>query len=311
MGNALVHGERVTCLVIAEGGVNHGGDRETLLRLVRAAHEAGAGAFKIQVRTPELHADPLKMRESCTAPPGELISELEHRRRLELSDEDLYALDAECKRLGLPWFASAWDAGALERVKPWRPAFYKLASASGTDLDLVRATRRAADETGATVIASTGAMDGDQVDALVDALGYERTILCHAVMSYPLENEAVNMLCLVGLALRYPGMRCGYSGHERGASAISAASVAALAAASFTARKFGEARIPPVPAVIERHLTLDRSMRGSDHAASLEPQGFAQLVRDVRAIEVAMGDGVKGVSDAEKREAARLRRVAT
>lgn len=289
--------------------MNHSGDRDTLLRLVRAAHAAGADAFKIQVRTPELHADPLKTRESCTAPPGELISELEHRRRLELSDDDLAALDAECNRLGIPWFSSAWDRGALERMKPWRPKWYKLASASGTDLDLVRATRAAADETGATVIASTGAMEPEDVENLVRHLGYERTVLCHAVMSYPLENADVNMLALVALALMYPGMALGYSGHERGASVISSASVAALAAAAMSAQHFGEDRIPWGPAVIERHLTLDRSMRGSDHAASLEPQGFAQLVRDVRVIESAMGDGVKSVSEAEKREAARLRRV--
>ena len=177
------------------------------------------------------------------------------------------------------------------------------------DLPLVAATRRAADETGATVIASTGAMTGPQVDSLVETLGYERTILCHAVMSYPLENEAVNMLCLVGLALRYPGVQVGYSGHERGASNISAASVAAVAAASFTARKFGETRIPSMPAVIERHLTLDRSMRGSDHAASLEPHGFATLVRDIRVIESSLGDGVKRVSEIETVAMARLRRA--
>ncbi len=118
------------CLVVAELGVNANGSRDNLLALVRAAHAANAGAVKIQVRTPELHADPLKMRESCTAPPGELISELEHRRRLELSDDDLAALDAECKRLGIPWFASCWDAPSLVRMRKWRMPFYQIASAS-------------------------------------------------------------------------------------------------------------------------------------------------------------------------------------
>jgi N-acetylneuraminate synthase len=292
------------CLIICEGGVNHQGDRETLLRLVRAAHASGADAFKIQVRTPGLHADPLKMRESCTAPPGELISELEHRRRLELSDEDLYALDAECKRLGMPWFASAWDLPSVDRMKPWRPPFWKLASASVTDLALVRATREAADETGATVIASTGATSEAECDVLMDILGVERTILCHCVMGYPIDNDMINALVMLTLGKRY-GVPVGYSGHERGVQ-VSAAMVAMGAAARYLSPG-----LPWGPAVIERHLTLDRSMRGSDHAASLEPQGFAQLVRDVRAIEVAMGDGVKSVSEAEKREALRLRRVAT
>jgi N-acetylneuraminate synthase len=290
--------------ICAELGVNAGGDRDVLLRLARAAHEAGASSVKIQVRTPELHADPLKMRESCTAPPGELISELEHRRRLELSDEDLYALDAECKRLGLPWFASAWDRPSVERMKPWRPPFWKLASASVTDLALVRATREAADETGATVIASTGATSEAECDVLMDILGVERTILCHCVMGYPIDNDMINALVMLTLGKRY-GVPVGYSGHERGVQ-VSTSLVAMGAAARYLCPG-----LPWGPAVIERHLTLDRSMRGSDHAASLEPQGFAQLVRDVRAIEVAMGDGVKSVSEAEKREALRLRRVAT
>lgn len=290
------------CLVVAELGVNANGSRDTLLALVRAAHGAGASAIKVQCRTPELHADPLKMRESCTAPPGELISELEHRRRLELSDGDLWALHAECRRLGLIWFASCWDIPSLARMRPWDMPYYKLASASVTDLALVRATRQAADETGATVIASTGATTEAQCDALMDVLGTERTVLCHCVMGYPIENDLVNALCMLTLGQRY---KCavGYSGHERGVQ-VSTSLVAMGAAARYLCPG-----LPWGPAVIERHLTLDRSMRGSDHAASLEPGGFAQLVRDVRVIEAAMGDGAKRVLASEEQEAKRLRRA--
>jgi N-acetylneuraminate synthase len=290
-------------LLVAELGVNHNGDRGMLLDLVRAAHEAGADAVKIQVRTPELHGRADVFRQSCTEPNNALITELEHRRRLELSDADLAALDVECKAVGIPWFASAWDLGALDRIVPFKPLWWKLASASSTDLELVAAVRRAADATGATVIASTGATSESEVDALMDVLGTDRTVLCHCVMGYPVENEMLNVLTMLTLGARY-GVAVGYSGHERGVQ-VSAATVAMGAAARHLVPT-----LPWGPAVIERHLTLDRSMPGSDHAASLEPAGFAQLVRDVRVIESALGDGIKRVTDDERKQRLRLRRVA-
>ena len=229
---------------------------------------------------------------------------LEHRRRMELTDDDLAALDAECRNLGIVWFASAWDAPSIERMRPWKPPFWKLASASGTDLDLVRATRKAADETGATVIASTGGMDEEQCDRLVAALGTKRTILLACLMAYPADNHLLNTLTMLTLGQRY-GVPVGWSGHERGIQ-ISSSMVAMGAAARFLVP-----HLPWGPAVIERHLTLDRSMRGSDHAASLEPSGMRQLVRDIRAIESSLGDGRKVVSEAEAVAAKRLRRVVT
>jgi N-acetylneuraminate synthase len=290
-------------LIAAELGVNHNGRRDPLLALVRAAVESGADAVKIQARTPELHGRADVMRTSCTtADPDELITELEHRRRLELTDGDLAALDAECNRLGIPWFASVWDEQSIARIAPYRPRWWKLASASSTDLALVAAVRAAADRDGATVIASTGATSESEADALMRILGTRNTVLCHCVMGYPVENEMLNVLTMLTLGQRY-GVAVGYSGHERGVQ-VSAATVAMGAAARHLVPS-----LPWGPAVIERHLTLDRSMRGSDHAASLEPGGFAQLVRDVRVIESAMGDGVKRVLDSEVAQRARLRRV--
>lgn len=275
--------------VIAEIGVNHNGSPETAVKLIEAAAQAGADAVKIQVRTPELHANPTKMRESCAFPPGVMVSELDHRRALELDDDAIRMCAAEAEARGLDFFASCWDVPAVERFSTLvEPTHWKVASATLTDFATLDAISTAARETGAEIIASTGMSTWLEVDRAVMHLGTERLTLLHCCSAYPAENHEINLRVMEALHRRY-GVPVGYSGHERGIQ-VSLAAVAMGAA------------------VVERHITLDRAMRGSDHAASLEPHGFAQLVRDIRAIEAAMGDGIKVVSEREQEQARRLRK---
>ena len=281
------------CWVVAEIGVNHNGDPALARALVLAASRAGADAVKIQVRTPELHADPTRMRESAAFAPGALVSELDHRRALELSDTWLEELQNVATGEGLEFFASCWDPPAVERFATiCAPDVWKVASATLTDHETLRAI---AGQRG-SVIMSTGMSPWPVIDAAVERFAGrtvdEDLVLLHTCSEYPSENADVNLRTMEALRRRY-SVPVGYSGHERGASAIACAAVALGAR------------------VIERHLTLDRSMRGSDQGASLEPQGFAQMVRDVRVVEAAMGDGVKRVTDGERRVAERLRRRLT
>lgn len=276
--------------VIAEGGVNWNGDFQIAQRLVDIAVDCEADAVKWQKRTPRLHADPLRLRESCTAEPGELVSELTHRTRLEFTIAQYEELCERASRDGIECFASAWDAPSVDFIASTHPRAWKVASASVTDKALLECIRDAARKMDAAVIMSTGMSTLEEVDAAVDVLGKAQLALLHCCSDYPARFEDINLKCIAGLRDRYQ-VPIGYSGHELGI-AVSAASVA-----------YGAC-------IVERHLTLDRTMRGSDHAASLEPAGFKTLVRDIRAIGFAMGDGVKRVTASEEKQRTRLRRVA-
>lgn len=287
-------GDGHPCLVIAEIGVNHNGSASLALRLMDEAHAAGADVVKFQKRTPELAVPRGRweaLRESCTAPVGERITELEHRRRVEL-DEDAYAaIAARSAALRMPWFASPWDVPSVEFLEAQGVPAYKVASvATATrDAELLRAVGA----TGKPVLLSTGMCTLADVEAALGALylaGVGPVVLLHSCSAYPAENGDINLRAMETLRNAF-GLPVGYSGHERGLQ-VSLAAVAMGAC------------------VIERHLTLDRTMRGSDHAASLEPKGLAELVRDIRAIEAAMGDGVKVPRPSEAAALARLRRVA-
>lgn len=273
--------------VVAEVGVNHNGNIATACELVREASVAGADAVKFQKRTPLLSVPVERrsqLRESCTAEPGVVITELQHRERMEFDVDGYARIDAQCREDGLPWFASPWDPPSVAFLSDCDVPAFKIASATVTDIETVAAVA----STRKPVIMSTGMSTWRQVDAAVHALSGSPLVLLHCVSTYPAENAEVNLRVMDELRRRY-GVPVGYSGHERGLQVSVAA--AALGAC-----------------VIERHITLDRAMRGSDHGGSLEPKGFAQLVRDVRAVEVAMGDGEKRLTPREEAQARRLRR---
>jgi N-acetylneuraminate synthase len=204
---------------------------------------------------------------------------------LEL-DEAAYSAIAEyCHMLGIMWFASCWDEASVDFIEQFQPPCYKIASASLTDDELLRhhATY------GRPIILSTGMSDLEEIDRAVEVLGTSNLVLLHATSTYPTQPSELNLRAISALRERY-GVPVGYSGHEVGLSTTVAA------------RALGAC-------VIERHITLDRAMWGSDQAASVEPFGFHRLIRDIRAVESALGDGVKVVYDSEIPVREKLRRV--
>lgn len=284
IGSRVVGGGR-PAYVIAEIGLNHNGEVELAKQLIDVAADAGADAVKFQKRTPEI-ATPEHMRDVPRETPWGTMSYLDYRRRVEFDRDEYIEISDHALLRGLEWFASPWDEPSVAFLEDLGVTAHKVASAALTDLGLLRALR----DTGKTVILSTGMSTIEQIDTAIDVLGTERLLLMHATSTYPMEPAEANLRMIPALRDRYPGVPVGYSGHERGLQ-ISLAAVALGAVA------------------VERHITLDRTMWGSDHAASLEPAGLQHLVRDIRIIEAALGDGVKRVYPGELAPMAKLRRV--
>lgn len=280
-----VLGEGRPVYVIAEIGLNHNGDVELAKRLIDVAADAGANAVKFQKRTPEI-ATPAHMRDTLRETPWGTMTYLEYRYRVEFDRDQYIEIGDHATLRGLDWFASPWDVPSVDFLEDLGVVAHKVASASLTDVELLAALRA----TGKPVILSTGMSTIEQIDRALEVLGSDRTVLMHATSTYPMEPEEANITMIASLRGRYPGIPVGYSGHERGLQ-ISLAAVALGAVA------------------VERHITLDRTMWGSDHAASLEPTGLEHLVRDIRVIETALGDGVKRIYDGELAPMAKLRRV--
>ena len=285
IGRSII-GPEAPVYVIGEIGLNHNGDVEVAKRLIDVAVESGAQAVKFQKRTPEI-ATPEHMRDVPRETPWGTMTYLDYRRRVEFGEREYLDIASYALRAGIDWFASPWDVPSVEFLEGLGVVAHKVASASLTDLELLAALA----DTGKPVILSTGMSTIEEIDRAVETLGTDRLVLMHATSSYPMPAEEANLRMIDTLRGRYPGVPIGYSGHEHGLQ-ISLAAVALGAVA------------------VERHITLDRAMWGSDQAASLEPQGFAHLVRDIRIIGDAMGDGVKRVFPGEEAPRAKLRRVA-
>jgi sialic acid synthase SpsE len=284
IGSRVV-GDGHPAYLIGEIGLNHNGDVELAKRLIDVAADAGVQAVKFQKRTPEI-STPEHMREVRRETPWGEMSYLEYRYRVEFDREQYVEIGDHATLRGLDWFASPWDEPSVDFLEDLNVVAHKVASASITDLSLLRAIAA----TGKPIILSTGMSTLDQIDRAVETVGTSRLILMHATSTYPMPPEEANLRMIPSLRSRYPGVPVGYSGHERGLQiSIAAAALGADA--------------------IERHITLDRAMWGSDHAASLEPAGLAHLVRDIRIIEEALGDGVKRVFPGELAPLAKLRRV--
>jgi N-acetylneuraminate synthase len=285
IGSRVV-GDGHPAYLIAEIGLNHNGDVELAKRLIDVAADAGAQAVKFQKRDPEI-STPEHMREVRRETPWGEMSYLEYRYRVEFDRDQYIEIGDHATLRGLDWFASPWDEPSVAFLEELNVVAHKVASATLTDLGLMRALAA----TGKPIILSTGMSTLDQIDRAVDTLGTEQLILLHATSTYPLPAEEANLRMITTLRDRYIGVPVGYSGHEPGLQiSLAAAALGAVA--------------------IERHITLDRTMWGSDHAASLEPEGLRHLIRDVRIIEEALGDGVKRVFPGELAPQAKLRRVA-
>lgn len=282
IGDAWV-GDGHPCYVVAEIGINHNGDVELAKKLIDMADAAGCDAVKFQKRTVDVVYSPEELQRPRESPFGTTNDAL--KRGLEFGAEEYDEIDRFCMQTGIPWFASCWDEASVDFIERFRPPCYKIASASLTDDHLLRHHRA----TGRPIILSSGMSALEEIDHAVEVLGTEDLILLHATSTYPSDYDELNLNAIPELRERY-GIPVGYSGHETGIPSSSAA--VALGAC-----------------VIERHVTMERSMWGSDQAASLGPSGVARLVRDVRLVEMALGDGQKCVYESEKPVREKLRRV--
>jgi len=282
IGNRLI-GDDQPCFIIAEIGINHNGDIDLAKRLISVALAAGCDAIKFQKRTVDVVYTPEELAKPRENPFGPTNGDLKYG--LEFEQEEYEEIDAFCKSIKMLWFASPWDEGSVDFLERFNIPVYKIASASLTDDRLLRHVRA----TGKPVILSTGMSTYAEIDHAVEVLGKEDLILMHATSTYPATYGELNLRAIPTMAARY-GAPIGYSGHETGIPTSVCAAV--LGACS-----------------VERHITMDRAMWGSDHAASLEPNGISRLVRDIRLWEQAKGDGIKRVYDREVPIIKKLRRV--
>jgi N-acetylneuraminate synthase len=270
--------------VIAEIGLNHNGDIQLATQLIDAAVAAGCDAVKFQKRTPELCVPP-GQRDVIRETPWGSMTYLAYRKRIEFGAEEFKAIDQHCRASEIAWFASVWDQPSVDFMESFEPCCYKIPSAALTDAGILKRVK----ETGRPVILSTGMSTMEQIRVAVGQLDGAPLVLTHSTSTYPARNDELNLRVIQTLTKEFD-CPVGYSGHETGLQTTCAA--VALGAAA-----------------VERHITLDRAMWGTDQAASVEPAGLIRLVRDIRVIEQALGDGVKIVYDSERPVMARLRRT--
>jgi len=282
IGDKLV-GDGCPSYIVGEIGINHNGDLGIARRLIDVASVAEVDAVKFQKRTVDVVYSAEELAKPRENPFGGTNGHL--KRGLEFGHDAYQHIDRYCKEKNVAWFASCWDEASVDFMEQFNPPAYKIASASLTDDHLLRhhrATKR-------PMIVSVGMSTLAQVDHAVEVLGTNDLIILHTTSAYPAKIADLNLRMIPVLRERY-GVPVGYSGHEVGL------------ATSYAAVALGAA-------MIERHITLDRAMWGSDQAASVEPQGLMKLVRDTRTIESGLGDGVKKVTEDEIPIMKKLRRV--
>jgi sialic acid synthase SpsE len=273
------------CFIIAEAGINHNGDLGIAHKLLDMVVDAGCDAVKFQKRVPELCV-PRSQWEVFRETPWGVMTYLDYRRRIELGESEYREIDSHARARGIAWFASCWDEPSVDFIARFDPPCFKIASASLTDDSLLRHVRAQ----GKPIILSTGGSTQEQVDHAVDVLGTHDLAILHSCSAYPASYEELNLRVITTFHERYPGVPIGYSGHETGLPST----VAAVALGA---------------CIVERHVTLDRAMWGTDQSASLGPSGVQRLVRDIRLAEAAFGRGEKFASDREIAVMSKLRRV--
>src|SRR6266487_619468 len=284
IGNRMV-GDGHPAYIIAEIGINHNGDLGIAKQMIDAAAHAGVDAVKFQKRTPEICTPPDQQTQMRETPWG-YITYLDYRYKVEFNEDQYCEIEKYCKQKGIMWLASVWDEPSVDFMEKFDTPAYKIPSASLTDFDLIRKARA----TGKAIILSTGMSTMQQIHQSVKIAGEKDLVLMHCTSTYPCEPEELNLKMIETLRHEFPNIPIGYSGHEVG---LVPSSVAVALGAC----------------MVERHLTLDRAMWGSDQAASVEPGGFERLVKYIRVSEAALGDGVKKVYASEQSSLKRLRRV--
>ncbi|MGO9612567.1 MAG: N-acetylneuraminate synthase family protein [Dissulfurispiraceae bacterium] len=277
-------GDNELVYIIAEIGINHNGCMDIAQKLIDGAAFAGCSAVKFQKRTPE-RCVPRSQRNMERDTPWGRMTYIEYRHKVEFTLEQYAQIDAYCKAKGIDWFVSCWDEESVDAIEQFNPPIYKAPSAALTDIPLLRKMK----STGKPLILSTGMSTAQEITETVNQLGTENLLIAHSTSAYPCSVSELNLLMIRSLRQQYPDTPIGYSGHEVGL------------APSWAAISLGAN-------FIERHVTLDRSMWGTDQAASVEILGMYRLVKDIRDIEKAMGDGIKRVYPSEMSVREKLRR---
>lgn len=284
IGNRTV-GKNQPTFIIAEIGINHNGSLELAKKMIAGAASAGADAVKFQKRTPEICVPKEQWNIERDTPWGRMTY-IDYRYKVEFEEAKYAEIDRYCKDNNILWTASCWDEPSVEFIEKFNPAFHKAPSASLTDLDLLKKMK----STGKPLIISTGMSSMDQIEKAVHSLGEDNLLIAHATSTYPCKVEELNLRMINTLQEKYPNNPIGYSGHETGLAPTWAA---VTLGATF----------------VERHVTLDRAMWGTDQAASVEIGGLFRLVSNIRDIEKSLGDGIKKVYDSEISVMKKLRRV--
>ncbi|HCI04367.1 TPA: N-acetylneuraminate synthase [Patescibacteria group bacterium] len=282
IGDFLV-GSDHPCFIIAEIGINHNGDIEIAKRLIDTAVFAGCNAVKFQKRMIDVVYSQEELSKPRENPFGLTNGDL--KRGLEFGQKEYEEIDRYCREKDIIWFASCWDESSVDFIDSFNPPCYKIASASLTDEELLRYHRKK----GKPIILSTGMSDLPMIKNAVKVLGRDDLIIMHCTSTYPSKSEELNLQCIKTLKREFKGVPIGYSGHEAGLATTIAAAVLGAC-------------------IVERHITIDRSMWGSDQAASVEPQGMRILVQNIREIEKAIGDGIIKIYESEIPIMGKLRR---
>jgi len=284
IGEKVIGDEQPT-FIVAEIGINHNGSLELAKELIDSAVAAGCDAVKFQKRNPDVCV-PEEQKNIIRDTPWGQITYLDYRYRIEFGEEEFLEIDRYCKEKNIIWFSSCWDKDSVDFMEQFNPPCYKISSACFLDRELllyIRSKNR-------PILLSTGMVTMEQIKIVLDLIKKNDLVLLHSTSSYPCAQEELNLQVIHTLKSK---MDClvGYSGHEVGL-------LPTVIAVCFGAT------------VVERHITMDRAMWGSDQAASVEPHGLLRLVNEIRQAKVAIGDGIKCVYPSEQKSIRKLRRMA-
>ena len=272
-GKKIGDGEKP--VFIGEIGINHNGSVEIAKRIIDMAKICGVEFVKFQKRTPEICV-PVDVRDRIIETPWGEMTYFDYKKKVEFGLDEFKIIDNYCKEKQIVWFASVWDIPSVDFMEKFDTPCYKVPSAKLTDKELLDKLR----STGKPIILSTGMSTQEEIDKAVSFLNNTELVIMHCNSSYPAKDEELNLNCIKTLIKKYPQHIIGYSGHEEG---ITPSLVAALLGAK----------------LIERHITIDRAMWGTDQGASIEFSGLRRLVRDLSLIDKWLGDGIKRLYESE------------
>ena len=269
--------------VISEIGINHNGDLDVAKRLNDISKIAGCDVVKFQKRNPDVCV-PEHQKETIKSTPWGDMTYIEYKHRMEFGETEYKEIQSHCKNIGIDWSVSVWDLDSLDFIRDYDISLVKIPSALLTDHELIEACKSLDKK----IVLSTGMSTVEEIDLAVDCLDGHDFSLLHCNSTYPAPIEDINLRCISRLKERYE-CEVGYSGHEFGLTTT----IASICLGA---------------TVIERHITLDRTMWGTDQMCSVEPHGLIKLVKGIRELEMALGDGVKKITEGEKLVRDKLRK---